>query len=317
MAEETQVQEPIAAEPIAAEPTVAERVSKLEGESYDAWRTTGKLPEVETKTESESSTDAPEKVAEAKDSKEQERKPSRREARILELLNENKRLSDEIAKSKGGGKQEESKVAATDRAATKEEAAAATARPVLKDFPTYEDWVEALTDWKVEQRVSARFDEDRKARELSAKTSEVEKANKEIEHIWMERVNESMKLHDDYEKVAFNKDLPIKTGSVVDRWILESEHGPEVLYYLGSNPEELTRINALGNIGQSRELAKIEADFEKAPVKKITKAPPPPAQVNGNGTISADPVEEALKGGNFRRYMEEQNARELKNSRKG
>lgn len=306
MTDEVKVQEQ-------AQPTVAERVSKLEGTSRDKWLETGKLPEIEVvKTESDSSTDATQAKTAEKDSKEQTPKPSRREARILELLNENKRLTSEIEKSKTGKTEEKP----ADRAATKEEVKAATAKPELKDFTTYEDWVEALTDWKADQRVTAKFDEDRKSREVAAKTSEVDKANKEIEHIWMERVNESKKLHDDYEKVAFNKDLPIKSGSVVDRWILESEHGPEVLYYLGSKPDELTRINSLGQVSQARELTKIESDFEKAPAKKITKAPPPPAQVNGNGTISNDPVDEALKAGNFRKYMEEQNARELK-SRKG
>jgi hypothetical protein len=302
-------------------PSVAERVSQLEGESRDKWLETGKLPEVETKTEPASSTGAPEKVAETKNSEaqtEQSRtKPSKREQRILELLNDNKRLSSELEAVKKGGKEKTVETKPPDRAATPEEAQAAATKPALKDFQTYEDWVEALTDWKADQRVSAKFDEDRKSRETAAKTSEIEKSNKEIERIWMERVNESKKLHDDYEKVAFNKDLPIKSGSAVDKAILKKEWGPELLYYLGNHPDELGRINGLDYDDQVIAINDLRSDFEKAPVKKVTKAPPPPAQVNGNGTISADPVDEALMAGNFTKYRDEANARELKNSRKG
>lgn len=309
-----------------AEQSPAERVMQLEGESREKWLETGKLPEPEVKTESDSSTDAtPAKEAAVETPKieqEKPRKQSRTDKRIAELLNDKKRLEAQLAEKSGTKNVDDVSVkeSATEKKPEKVEAAK---KPELKEFQTYEDWVEAVSDWKADQKITARLEEDRKQRETASKQTEIETKNKEIEKTWMDRVNKAKERHSDYEDVAFNKEntANIKPGTVLDGWILDSEFGAEILYELASDPEEIVRLNSLGPFAQARELAKLESSFSgKSPaaskVKIITSAPKPPSEVGGTGTVSDDPVESALARGNFRSYAEEMNRRELK-SRKG
>jgi hypothetical protein len=306
------------------EQTPAERVMKLEGEGRDTWLKTGKLPDVEP-TKSDSSTDAPEKAAATEAPKiekqqEQPRKISRSERRISELLNDKKRLEAQLAEREGvKARTDDTQVK---ESKSEEKKTEVSAKPVLGEFKTYEDWVEAVSDWKADQKITARLEADRKERETATRQTEVESKNKEIEKGWMDRVNRSKEKHSDYESIAFAKEntANIKPGSVLDCWILDSEHGAELLYELASNPEEIDRINSLSPFAQARELTKMESTFEGAPAKKVnvvTRAPKPPSEVGGTGTVSDDPVETALSRGNFRAYMDEANRRELKTSRKG
>ena len=62
--------------------------------------------------------------------------------------------------------------------------------------------------------------------------------------------------------------------------IQASETGPDVIYYLGSNPKEASRIARLAPLLQAREIGKIEARLaSNPPAKKTTAAPAPIAPV--------------------------------------
>jgi hypothetical protein len=119
----------------------------------------------------------------------------------------------------------------------------------------------------------------------------------------------------DFDTVALNPDLPIKVGTVVDAFILDSPVGTKVLYHFGKNPAELDRINKLNPIAQARELTKIELKVSgsaasASSARPITQAPRPPHQVSGNGTVNKDAVEEAIEQQDVRSYMTEQNSRD-------
>src|SRR5574343_169331 len=59
-----------------------------------------------------------------------------------------------------------------------------------------------------------------------------------------------------------------------------SENGPDVAYYLGTNPKEADRISRLPPLAQAKEIGKIEAKLASdPPVKKISSAPAPIAPV--------------------------------------
>jgi hypothetical protein len=68
--------------------------------------------------------------------------------------------------------------------------------------------------------------------------------------------------------------------------IQASDIGPDIAYYLGSNPKEAARIAALKSpILQAKEIGKIEAKMASEPVlRKTTSAPPPIAPISGRGS---------------------------------
>jgi hypothetical protein len=98
-----------------------------------------------------------------------------------------------------------------------------------------------------------------------------------------EREEAAREKYDDFEQVAYNQNLPITT--VMAQTIQASDVGPDVAYYLGSNPREAERISRLSPYLQAKEIGKIEAKLvDNPPVKKSTNAPPPIKPVTAKGS---------------------------------
>ena len=73
--------------------------------------------------------------------------------------------------------------------------------------------------------------------------------------------------------------------------IQTSDVGPDVAYYLGSNPKEADRISRLSPILQAKEIGRIEVALAASPpVKRTTSAPPPisPVTPTSNGAPAYD-----------------------------
>jgi hypothetical protein len=73
--------------------------------------------------------------------------------------------------------------------------------------------------------------------------------------------------------------------------IQSSDNGPDLAYWLGSNPKEAERIARLSPILQAKEIGKIEVRLaDNPPVKKSTSAPTPisPVTARSSGSPSHD-----------------------------
>ena len=69
--------------------------------------------------------------------------------------------------------------------------------------------------------------------------------------------------------------------------IQHSDIGPELAYYLGTNPKDAERISRLTPFMQAKEIGKIEAKLaDNPPVKKTTSAPAPISPVTARTTGS-------------------------------
>lgn len=128
-----------------------------------------------------------------------------------------------------------------------------------------------------QRREKARADEAKRAEEDQAKERQID---------WSRRVSEASARYSDYREVALNPTLPI-TDPMASA-IQEAESGPDVLYYLGQNPDEAARIATLSPTRQAIEIGRIETrletDDEPVPPKRTTAAPEPPKRVSGRGT---------------------------------
>jgi hypothetical protein len=203
-----------------------------------------------------------------------------------------------------------------------EKAPAATPKPELSKFERYEDYVEAVADWKASEKVRLALEEVQKAekdRQAAQAKTEREKQENEIRDAWMRRVEEAKKKHPDIEEKIFSKEtLPVEPGTVMFGFILDSEIGPELAYYLAEHQDEFKRIAALGPNQQARELTKIELTLlSPAPPKKETKAPPPPRELGSGHTPPEDEVEAAARGGDVGAYIRLANQRDLARAKRG
>lgn len=125
---------------------------------------------------------------------------------------------------------------------------------------------------------------EQKAQELLQKR-EQERYQSEVLERFVTKEEEAIEKYGDYDQVVKNNPtLPIT--QVMADVIRMSDIGPDIAYFLGTNPKEAARISQLPAGLQAKEIGKIEAKLESNPpaVKKTTNAPPPIAPVNGRGT---------------------------------
>lgn len=154
----------------------------------------------------------------------------------------------------------------------------AEGKPKADDFATHEEFVEALTDWKVEQKDKER---DLKSRQSALKAESEKQINSHVE-----RVKAFATSHDDFEEVMESVD-DISVSPTVQELILGSEQGPELMYELAKNRAEFERITQLAPLAAAREVGKIEARLKKqeaAIETKTTKAPRPINPVGGKAS---------------------------------
>ena len=154
-------------------------------------------------------------------------------------------------------------------------APAAPAEPVSQDkFESVEAYAEALAAQKAEQLLQQR---------------ELERQQAAVVESYHEKEEQARDKYDDFEQVAYNPSLKIST--VMAQTIQASEIGPDIAYFLGSNPKEADRISRLSPFLQAKEIGKIEAKVAASPpTKKPSSAPAPiqPVAARASGAPAYD-----------------------------
>ena len=153
----------------------------------------------------------------------------------------------------------------------------------------------------------------RKAEELLARR-EAERQQRELLMAYKEREEAAFEKYDDFEQVVYNKALPIT--NVMAETIQASEVGPDVAYYLGSNPREAERISRLSPYLQAKEIGKIEVKLtDNPPVKRTTNAPPPikPVTAKTVGAPARDTTDpRSVKDMSTSEWIEAERLRQIK-----
>lgn len=128
----------------------------------------------------------------------------------------------------------------------------------LSQFDTVEEYTDALAIQKAKQLIETQKEQEYKAK-LSDNYHEIE-----------DKIRDR---YSDFDQVAYNPKITI-TPAMAES-IYSSDIGPEIAYYLGSNPKEASRIASLSLVGQAKEIGKLEVSLVNTPVKKTTNAPEP------------------------------------------
>jgi len=152
-----------------------------------------------------------------------------------------------------------------------------------------------------------------KAEELIAKR-EAAKQQSAVLESYQEREEAARDKYDDFEQVAYNPKLPIT--DVMAETIQSSDIGPELAYYLGSNPKDAERISRMSPLAQAKEIGKIEAKLASdPPVKRTTSAPAPisPVTARSSGAPAYDTTDpRSIKTMTDSQWIEAERARQIK-----
>ena len=171
--------------------------------------------------------------------------------------------------------------------------------PPIEHFETPDAYAEALAVRKAEELLAQR---------------EFQKQQAAIEDAYHEREEEARAKYDDFEQVAYNPQLRV-TDAMAET-IKASDMGPDLAYWLGTNPKEADRISRLAPLLQAREIGKIEAKLGSNPlVKPTTSAPAPisPVTARTSGSSSYDTTDpRSTKTMTDSQWIEAERARQMK-----
>ena len=152
--------------------------------------------------------------------------------------------------------------------------------PRPEQFTDMYEYARALTDYKVDQRLS---EEKQKVEQ-----AKVEAQRQEVINTWAKRVQSAKSEMPDFEDMVGSADVVV-SNEVRDA-IFESDVGPRILYHLAENPEIAEKLQGMTVTSALRTIGKLEAQFEKAePQTKSavgkSKAPAPinPIRSAANG----------------------------------
>lgn len=171
--------------------------------------------------------------------------------------------------------------------------------PPIDQFKTPEEYAEALAVKKAAELLEQR---------------EYERQQAEIVEGYHQREEEARAKYDDFEQVVYNRNLPVTT--IMAQTIQASEIGPEVAYYLGTNPKEADRISRLPAYLQAKEIGRVEAKLlADPPVRKSSSAPAPispvtPRASSGGTFDTTDP--RSIKSMSTSEWIEADRQRMLK-----
>lgn len=170
-------------------------------------------------------------------------------------------------------------------------APAAPIKPTPDKYDDYGDYVEALTDWKTEQALAKRMEQDstRKVTETRNQT-------------FSERQVAARAVMPDYDAVVGASEAPISNH--VGEAIMESDRGPELAYHFAKNPDVLVNLNGMSPTQAAREIGKLEATLptKAAPVppsKKLSDTPAPASTKGSQGRATTP----ALANASMDEYM--------------
>jgi hypothetical protein len=138
-------------------------------------------------------------------------------------------------------------------------------RPEQKNFDTAEDFVEALTDWKLAQR-------DQKSKAQDVQKSQQAAAQK------AEKMFSAAESLGNFDRDEFAE--KVRVTDVMADAILDSDMGAKLLVHFNANPDEATRIANLSPARQAAEIGKLEAKLSTV-IPKVSKAPPPIDPIGG------------------------------------
>ena len=147
------------------------------------------------------------------------------------------------------------------------------AKPIEDAFETHAEFVEALTDWKVDERVTVQA-------EARAKQ---EAQNRQEDFFAV--IDSGVETYPDFNEVA--RKLPADGGPTITAPMLEAmteaDNPVDIAYWLGQNVGESRRIASMTPLAAAREIGKLEAGL-------MGKGKPLPQKIKTNPVTPIKPL---------------------------
>jgi hypothetical protein len=193
--------------------------------------------------------------------------------RISELTGQKKALEEEV----NYWRSRASSLPSQEAQAQKPEAP-----PKIEDYNNLEEFIEAKASYAARKIVEGTLTELQKQQAEHAKRTELEELHAKAS----ERLEAARGKYEDFDEALGSRS---ELSEYMSEFILRTDDGMDVAYYLAKNPQESARIARMDDFNASLALADVRSKI-KAPVKK-SNAPPPINPVKGAAKGEKDPSE--------------------------
>lgn len=154
--------------------------------------------------------------------------------------------------------------------------------PQMSDFDTFEDYTEALAEYKYTQKQQAQAQQYSQQAQAQA-----------IAQDWQSKVEKVRAVAPDFDE-AFKNVAEITFAQTTLAAVAGHEKGAEIAYLLGKDPVKAYQIASLPPMQQLMAIGEIAAKTNLTRPKTVTNAPPPVKPVSGKSSI-VDPNNMSIK----------------------
>ena len=155
-------------------------------------------------------------------------------------------------------------------------------KPDASQFNDAFEYAEALAEWSAENALKQR-DEQEAVRKQQAEQEKITKS-------WNKKLDKAKAQYSDFDDVV--KSANTVVSNEIRDSILESDVGPQLLYFLASDEDFAKKLTEMPVIKALREIGKLEARFERKEEPKVATAPrskaPEPIKTLSGGKAGAD-----------------------------
>lgn len=151
--------------------------------------------------------------------------------------------------------------------------------PKPAEFQDYESYIAALTDYKVDQKMTGFHQQGEAQRQQQYQREQAQFVQK--------RLSTAASKYEDFNEVALSEDVPISQAMAA--YISESDAGGDVAYFLGKNLDEAERIHNLSPTRQVIALDKLAEKLNGSPSN--TRVPAPIVPNAGKAVVSKNTFE--------------------------
>jgi hypothetical protein len=183
--------------------------------------------------------------------------------------------------------------------------------PKIEDFQDINSFFQARDAWVEERAVARLRQEQAQERQQHQSQQQHDAATVQVlqqaERFKASEAEVAEKYPDYHEAVQTPVMQQLKAARPdITRTVIDSPHGPEVVYFLGKNPQAAIALAQMTPFAAAREIGRIEQMFMQ-PKGQSTSAPPPVRTVGGNAV--AERSLEKMGNKEYREWRESQRKR--------
>ena len=153
-------------------------------------------------------------------------------------------------------------------------------KPSPEDFTDYSEYQEALTDWKVDEKLKSIELQKEQEKVRASQQSEAERIREREAHL----IEAGERKYDDFEDVVRSNTQDYSKAAYLS--ILESDISAEIMYHLAKNQDEAKRIAGMPAFAQAKEIGKLEDKLSAKQPIKPSNAPSPISPIEGKGNLT-------------------------------